>query len=210
MEPAVTCGARVGRCGSWKNAWQAVIPVLMWLLPVAAHAQETAPPSRVWIVAGPAAGTVHGDCQECEEPFPYHHAVGLVANGGYRVTRRMDVGIDVFWMPFETITGRIQGVHVDAVAQFRPWGSRGLFVKGGAGMAFIRNWAEVTSIDPINSKALSVLIGGGWEFRRAGRLGFQLFAEQHVAALGDLQLGSTALADVTGNSWALGAAIVIR
>jgi hypothetical protein len=186
------------------------IAALAWLLPVVAQAQETAPSSRLWIVAGPASGTVHGDCQECEEHYPYHHSIGLAANAGYRVTRRMDVGADVFWMPFETITGRIQGVHIDGVAQFRPWASRGFFVKGGAGMAFIRNWAETTSIDPINSKALSVVIGGGWAFRPDARLGIQLFAEQHVAALGDLQLGPSSISDVTGNSWAVGAAFVIR
>jgi len=204
MEPTVTLRTRVaGRV--------ARVAILASLLPVAARAQDAqAPPSRLWIVAGPAAGTVHGDCQECEQQYPYHHSVGVVANAGYRVTRRMDVGADVFWMPFETITGHIQGVHIDAAAQFRPWQSRGFFVKGGAGMAFIRNWAEVTSIEPINSKALSVLIGGGWVFRPDARVGLEVFAVQHVAALGDLQLGTTAIADVTGNSWAMGAAFVIR
>ena len=143
-------------------------------LPAVALAQESPTqetvPSRLWLVIGGVAGTVHGDCQECEEQFPYHHSVGLVGNIGYRVNPRMDVGFDMFYMPFETTTGRIQGAHLDAVAQFRPWSGHGFFVKGGAGMAFIQNWAETTSIAPINSKALSVVVGGGWAFRRESRV----------------------------------------
>jgi len=197
-----------------KRAFAIAVVTLLGVLPGVARAQETRTqetvPSHLWLVIGGVAGTVHGDCQECEEQFPYHHSVGLVGNIGYRVNPRMDVGFDMFYMPFETTTGRIQGAHLDAVAQFRPWSSHGFFVKGGAGMAFIRNWAETTSIAPINSKALSVLIGGGWAFRRESRVGVMLFAEQHVAALGDLQLGPTSIADVTGNSWAIGAGLVIR
>jgi hypothetical protein len=44
----------------------------------------------------------------------------------------------------------------------------------------------------------------------AGRLGLQLFAMQHVGALGDLQTVNGSVADVTANFWSLGAAIVIR
>lgn len=38
----------------------------------------------------------------------------------------------------------------------------------------------------------------------------QLFASQHAGALGDLQTVAGPIADVTGNFWSLGAAIVIR
>ena len=52
--------------------------------------------------------------------------------------------------------------------------------------------------------------GTGWEFNPKGRFGLQLFATQHVGALGDLQTINGPIADVTGNFWTLGAAIVIR
>jgi hypothetical protein len=38
----------------------------------------------------------------------------------------------------------------------------------------------------------------------------QLFAMQHVGALGDLQTVSGPVADITANFWSLGAAIIIR
>ena len=122
----------------------------------------------------------------------------------------MDVGADVFWMQWHNESGRIRATALDAVAQFRPWGSKGFFVKGGAGMAFVRNWVHTLGPHPDDSKALAVVIGGGWEFHPKGRLGLQLFAMQHVGALGDLQTLSGPVADVAGNFWSVGAAIVIR
>jgi hypothetical protein len=77
-------------------------------------------------------------------------------------------------------------------------------------MAFVRNWVHTIGPHPDDSKALAVVFGGGWEFNTTSRVGLQLFAMQHVGALGDLQTVNGAVADVTGNFWSLGAAIVIR
>ena len=131
--------------------------------------------SNLWLTAGGAFATVRGDCQTCEEDFPYRHAGSVLVNVGYRVNDRMDVGGEVFWMPVDTAEGRIRTTHLDAVAQFRPWASQGFFLKGGAGMAFVRNWVDAIGPDPINSKALSVVIGAGWAFRPAARVGLQVF-----------------------------------
>lgn len=181
---------------------------LALLRPAAASAQETS--SRLWVTAGAAWATQRGDCQECEEDFPYRNSTAIVGNAGYRVNSRMDVGADILWVPVDTSAGRIKTTHFDAVAQFRPWSSKGFFLKGGAGMAFVRNWVDAVGPEAINSKALSVVIGGGWAFRRDEKVGLQLFATQHVAALGDLQSAGTTYADVTGNLWSLGASVVIR
>ena len=166
--------------------------------------------SRLWVTAGGAFATVRGDCQECEEDFPYRHAGSVLANVGYCVNSSMDVGAEVFWMPVNTVDGRIRATHLDAVAQFRPWASQGFFLKGGAGMAFVRNWVDAIGESPINQKALSVIIGAGWAFRPAARVGLQVFASQHVAALGDLQTSHEAVPDVVGNFWSLGVALVFR
>lgn len=134
----------------------------------------------------------------------------MLANVGYRVNDRMDVGAEIFWMPVDTREGRIRTTHLDALAQFRPWASQGFFLKGGAGMAFVRNWVDAIGPEAINQKALSVVIGAGWAFRRAERVGLQLFGSQHVAALGDLKTPDDDVEDVVGNFWSLGAAVVIR
>ncbi|HEX6975917.1 MAG TPA: hypothetical protein VF147_16035 [Vicinamibacterales bacterium] len=167
--------------------------------------------SSLWLVAGGASATVRGGCQECEEDAPYRHSGSLLFDVGRRVNPRMDVGAEVFWVPVNTSAGHLRATHVDAVAQFRPWVTKGFFLKGGAGMAFVRDWIDVPATEPVTSKALSVVIGAGWEFRPGPRVGFQVFGAQHAAALGDLRTGSDTVAnDVMGNFWSLGAAIVIR
>ena len=166
--------------------------------------------SNVWFVAGGAFATMRGDCQTCEEDFPYRHAGAVLVDIGYRANPRMDVGAEVFWMPIETSQGTIRTTHLDAVAQFRPWASQGFFLKGGAGMAFVRNWVDVLGPDSFNEKGLSVIIGAGWIVRPTARLGLQLFAMQHAFALGDLQASEAVIPDVIGNRWSIGAAVVIR
>jgi beta-xylosidase len=47
-------------------------------------------------------------------------------------------------------------------------------------------------------------------FANVNRFGLQVFATQHVGALGDLQTATATLPDITANFWSLGAAIVIR
>ena len=194
-----------------KRFWMCV---LLWFVPAAAAAQTapTAPAdeSKLWIVVGGGVGTLRGHCQNCGADFPFRHGPAIVGNGGYHVNPRVDVGGDVFWMQWKNDSGTIQAVAIEGVGQFRPWVSKGFFLKGGAGMAFVRNWVKTTGPHPDDSKALSVSFGTGWEFNPKGRLGLQLFASQHVGALGDLQTTSGPIADVTGNFWTLGAAIVIR
>jgi hypothetical protein len=172
--------------------------------------EEERPESRLWIVAGGAFVAQRGDCQTCEEDFEYRQAGGLLADIGYSVTRRMDVGGELFWTSAATASGHIRTTQLDAVAQFRPWSSKGFFLKGGAGMAFVRNWVDASGPDAINSKALSVVIGGGWAFRPGERVGMQIFAMQHASALGDLQTATGEIGDVIGNFWSIGAAIVFR
>jgi len=187
---------------------------LAWLIPASALAQDAppapTPPPRLWIVAGAASSSLRGHCQDCAQDFPFRHAGALVGNAGYRVNSRMDVGADVFWTQWRNDSGRIRTTAIEGVAQFRPWQSKGFFVKGGAGMAFVSNYVHTLGPHPDKSKALAVVIGGGWEFNPKGRLGLQLFATQHVGALGDLQTVNGAIPDVTANFWSLGAAIVVR
>ena len=166
--------------------------------------------SNLWLVVGGLFTTLRGDCQTCEGDYPYRHTGGVYVDAGRRMGSRLDVGVQTFWARFGTAAGHINATHLDAVGSFRPWDARGFFIKGGAGMTFIRNWVDVIDDGAINSKALSVVIGAGWTFRPASRIGLQLIAEQYAAALGDLQTATGEVPDVMGNYWTLGAGIVIR
>src|SRR6186997_114092 len=126
------------------------------LTPLAAGAQTTpqttvqatsapAPAgSKHWLLVGGTATTLRGDCQEdCPShgTGEYLHAGSLIVAGGIRVTPQMDAGVEVSWVPAETAAGEtLRSTFLVAIAQFRPWKGSGFFLRGGAGMGFIRNF----------------------------------------------------------------------
>ncbi len=139
---------------------------LLLLLPfiaTAAAAQQTPPPpppppvqqppppqpppplpkesKRPWIVIGGGYTSVLGDCPDCTQEPNYRSAGSFLANVGVSLNSRADIGGEVMWVPSTTVSGEtIRTTFVMAVGQFRFWKNRGFFVKGGGGMAFVRNW----------------------------------------------------------------------
>lgn len=200
-----------------RRAWAGMALLLSLLVTEIATAQQvvagsvmpTEPSGPVFLV-GAGFAVAHINCQFCEQDFPYRKAASGLGSIGYRVNRRAIVAGEVFRIPIDTESGRLRTWHVDVVTQFRPWVARGLFVKGGAGMAFVRNWIDVVGTAPVTSKALSIVIGAGWEFRPAARVGYQFLATQHATALGDVQTSMGEAQNVLGNFWSVGAALVIR
>ena len=71
-------------------------------------------------------------------------------------------------------------------------------------------FGEAHRISTSDLQRLSDDLGGGWAFRPDKRFGFQVFASQHAAALGDLQTASAEVQDVLGNYWSFGGALVFR
>ena len=200
-----------------------------WAAPMAADAQTTAPaaqaaqapaaaddPSKLWIVAGGTAMTLRGDCQEdcpAHGTGSYLHTYSVQGIGGFRVNPHMDAGIEVSWVPFTTKAGdETRATFLLATSQFKPWATRGLFLNAGMGMAFIRNFGftDNGSVDPITSKALGLTYGIGWTFNHTGRVGFQVFGAQHMAAMGDFESAGVVIENVVANFWSIGGAIVIR
>jgi hypothetical protein len=160
---------------------------LLVVMPALCTAQSEA--SRLWIVAGAASATIRGDCQTCEEDYPYRNGGGILANGGYRINPRMDVGMELFWVPMETESGTIRTTHIDAVAQFRPWQTRGFFFKGGAGIG-VRS--QLGRHAGAGRDQLEGAVGGDWYrvgvpngqagrlaiVRESGRRGARRFADR--------------------------------
>jgi hypothetical protein len=183
--------------------------------PAAAPDPEATPAdrSKLWIVAGGAATTLRGDCQTCEEPGPYVHTGSVFGNVGRRINDRMDAGAEFVWTRAAPPSrAYIRSTLIAAVAQFRPWQTRGFFLKGGMGMTLVRNWVYDGSeqLPAVTSKALGLTYGAGWVFRRHSRAGLQIAGTQHVAALGDFETSAGPVENVVGNFWSIGAAVVIR
>jgi hypothetical protein len=177
-----------------------------------AAAGTSAPVSRLWILGGGASTTMLGDCHDCEATT-YLHTGSVVAGIGRSLNRRADLGAEVLWTPTTLTTGEtIRVTFVMASLQFRPWHTRGFFVRASSGMAFVRNWLGTVEDDApsIRSKAFGLGIGAGWEWRTSRRVGFQVFGAQHAAALGDLESRERTAENVMGNFWSVGGALVIR
>ena len=190
----------------------ASLVLLLCLIPTAAHAQQTGVDRRLWLGAGGAWTTMLGDCTNCEIEN-YLHSGGVMGNIGISLNRRTDLGAEVLWIPETLTTGdQIRVTFLMAAVQFRPWQSRGFFLKAGAGMAFLTNWLDALDDQepPVRSKAFALAIGAGWEWKLHGRVGAQAWSTQHVAALGDLQTSTDTIENVMGNFWTVGGGIVIR
>ena len=71
------------------------------------------------------------------------------------------------WVPATTKDGQdFRSTFLLATGQFRPMASNGFFLRGGMGMAFVRNFVfdATGSVPPITSKALGLTYGAGWAF----------------------------------------------
>jgi len=175
---------------------------------------QPSPPGNVWIVAGGSSTTLLGDCTGCAADT-YLHTGAVLGVIGKPITRRSDGGVEILWVPGISVSGGtvpIRTTFITGAFQFRPWMSKGFFVRFNVGIAFVRNWTvELNGQSaPLTSKAFAVGIGAGWEWRLTRHFGAQIFGTQHAAALGDLTSGETTAENVLGNFWSVGAGIVIR
>jgi len=203
-------------------AGAALLASLFMLIPGVAAGQTAGKPAasaqpaemtKLWIVGGGGSSTFLADCTECGEPEHYEHSGGLLVSAGRSVTRKLDFGAELFWSTSGTTAGgdRARTTFALVTTQFRPWQSQGFFVKAGIGIAFIRN--NVTINDQSGeflTKALSVSIGGGWEWRFSRRFGAEIYAAQYAAAAGDILVSAGTANNVMVNYWSAGGAIVIR
>lgn len=204
----------------WTFAWLSWAVVFLCGAPAFAGGQDAgqaaasdpAPFSQLWIVAGGASTTMVGDCTDCAADT-YLHTGSVMGIFGWSLNRRADLGAEVLWAPTTLTTGdTIRITFLIASAQYRPWTTRGFFLKAGSGMAFVRNWLGTVedNAPSIRSKAFALGIGGGWEWRASRRLGVQVFGSQYAAALGDLETSDRIAENVMGNFWSVGAAVVFR
>ena len=193
------------------------LAILLLCLQAAGAGAQTPSMPRTWIAIGGASTTLQGACGEgCDLESPYFNTGTVLADIGFRVNTQMDAGMEITWTPATSAAGdKIRSTFLIGVAQFRPWESKGFSVKGGMGMAFVRNWVYDFSggggsNPPFTSKALGLTYSAGWTFRHTERVSVQIFGAQHVATLGDLETSTQKVENVIGNFWSVGAVMVFR
>jgi hypothetical protein len=187
------------------------------MAPARAEAQSApAQASKLWLTAGGGFTSQKGDCSNCTPgEVVYVKSGNLLIDLGFRANPQLDGALEITWAPSKMRTGDdIRVTYLMGIGQYRPLKNHGFFVKGGMGVAFVRNWVfDVTNdITPaFTTNAMALTYGAGWEVRSKGRFGLQVFGQHHVVALGDLTVtGGLEAEDVIGNMWTLGASIVIR
>ena len=190
--------------------------VFVALFPSQADAQTApAPGSRLWLTAGGGFSSQKGDCSNCSGDPIYPKSGNLTIDVGARASAQLDAAVELTWAPAQMRTGDdIRVTYLLGIGQYRPLKTRGLFFKGGMGVAFVRNWVFNFTNDesvPFTTNAMALIYGAGWEFRTRSRVGFQIYGTHNVVALGDLTVtGGQTAEDVIGNMWTVGASIVIR
>ncbi|MCX6550924.1 MAG: hypothetical protein NTY02_07950 [Acidobacteria bacterium] len=179
--------------------------------PAATAASSTAA-RKVFLGVGGSYIASRTDCTNCDEEGVYWDGWAVHVDGGLTVNDRLDVGAEIFSTHTTTAGVGMRSNYALAVAQYRPWASRGFFLKGGIGMVFFRGdtYVEGHGTADVKTRGMGVHYGVGWLIRRERRVAFAPFAGHYVATLGDVQ-GSDWLAEnVVSNNWVAGLTVIIR
>jgi len=217
FNPAWSVVRRASRlCGLTAGITVMVAAATLLLAPGVARAQEPqappAPPkSGVSWWAGGGGGYIAGriDCTNCQEDPPYGNNGGFVFQGGVRLTERVQVGGEIFTFGRQAAGLDLRQSYLLAIFQYRPWASQGFFLKGGYGMAFIKEVVP-DGDDVIRTWGMGLTYGAGWIIGIDKRVSVAPFGAHYVTTVGDFQTSKGLAENVVGNGWFAGATIMFR
>ena len=177
----------------------------------AAPATQTALPSRGWLGVGLGYAAFRTDCTNCERDDLYSTGGSLMVSGGVAVNDRVDAGGEILWASTAFDGGEYRASFLLGIVQFRPWKTRGFYLKGGLGLAFVR--ASITvdgQTTESKPKGLGVHYGAGWMFGRGRRVSFAPFGGHYVASLGDIPTAGGVAENPVSNVWFAGVTVFVR
>jgi len=171
--------------------------------------QPAASKSGWWVGGG--GGYIAGriDCSNCQEDPPYGNNGAILFQGGVRLNERMQLGGEIFSFG-RTIQGlNLRQSYLLAIAQYRPWASQGFFLKGGYGMAFVKEVVP-DGDDVIRTWGLGLSYGAGWIFGMKNRVSVAPFGAHYVTTVGDFETSRGLAENVVGNGWFIGTTVSFR
>jgi hypothetical protein len=173
--------------------------------------QATPPSHGGWFGVGVGYGAFRTDCTNCERDDLYSSGGSLSLNGGVVVNDQVDAGGEIFWASTAIDAGTYRAAFLLGTVQFRPWRTRGFYLKGGLGLAFVRARITVEG-QTIEStpKGLGVHYGAGWMFGRDRRVSFAPFGAHYVASLGDIPTAAGTADNPVSNVWFAGVTVFVR
>ena len=171
---------------------------------------------KLWIVAGGGFSMTRAGCAACSREGVFTNTGSIFFDVGGRVSPQVDAGIEAMF-----VRARYEGedpiltTFIMAIAQFRPWKERGLYLRAGMGFGFVGHGINSPIgkqlAPPYSTNALGLSYGLGWIVRRERRWTLQASFAHHIAAIGELTtVSGIPIKNVVGNYWTSGAAIVIR
>jgi hypothetical protein len=200
-----------------RKAGPVAVPLLAAMLlaaaPAAAQEQPsaTAKASRWWAGAGGGYLASRSDCSNCEGERSYNDGGALLFQGGLRASERVLVGGEVFTFGRSDSGVDVRDTFLLAIVQARPFTRHGFFLKGGYGMAivkdtFVADGARVTS----RTWGMGLMYGAGWVFGEGHRVSVAPFGAQYVTTVGDIVTQAGTAENVVGNGWFAGAVVMFR
>jgi hypothetical protein len=168
-------------------------------------------PAGWWLGAGGGYLAGHASCSNCESDRPFDDGYSVVFQGGARVTPRLLVGGEVFTTERSGANATVRDTYLIAIAQYRPFTNYGFFIKGGYGVALVKERIPLPDGDlEARTWGMGLMYGAGWLFRRQQRVSFAPVAGTYVTTVGNVQTPVGTAENVVINSWFAGAVLMIR
>jgi hypothetical protein len=167
--------------------------------------------SRWWFGGGGGYLAGRADCTNCESDPPFGNGSAFLFHGGLRLTERLLVGGEIFTTG-RTMNGTdLRDTYLLGLVQFRPFATHGFFLKGGYGVAFVKDAFTVEGVqETARTSGIGLMYGVGWVFRESSRVSFAPVAAQYVTTVGDVQAAAGTAQNVVVNSWFVGAVVMVR
>jgi hypothetical protein len=192
--------------------------VLMTLSPAVAVAQGTTAvqsqgsPVGWWVGGGGGYLAGRAACSNCETDPPFGDGSAVVVQGGVRVGERLQIGGELFTTTREMSGASLRDTHLLGIFQFRPFTRFGFFLKGGYGMALVKDVIPITENTQFSARTwgMGVMYGAGWIFGQSKRVSVAPTAATYVTTVGDVRGVQRTAQNVVINGWFAGAVVMFR
>ena len=172
-------------------------------------------PGRIFLSAGTGYGGAALSCASCSSSRESSFAFTGRAGAALRQNLELALEVTAWSKDFgnSTSNSTARTVFADAVAQWYPLQSSGFFVKGGGGLAFIREDIASTGIPRtrIEANTSDLVAGLGWDVPVARRIALTPYADLHHAPRTSAKVnGTTSTQQLGANLLHIGVAATWR
>jgi hypothetical protein len=217
--PVAPRAAQAWRIAAHRVRWFVSLGLVLLALAVApgvALAQDTSAPPQPkevgwWIGGGGGYLAGRADCSNCEAERNYGDGGAFLFQGGFRVRNRLHVGAELYSTSRTMPAGTFRDTQMLGVFQYRPFASLGFFLKGGYGMAFVRDAIPIEGVEvTARTSGMGVMYGAGWEFPVGRNVSFAPLAATYITTVGDVTTSVGTAQNVVINGWFAGALLMIH